>query len=233
MNKLTTFAVMTLLVACGREDSQGPGTAVAVLPELPGNFQSMTKLAALPGSSALYRAASLCDVMSTYHDAGGVFVVEELRSGLEDDETTGRHDVPFTYAVLRTDLEWNTGAPQRLVVRETGGALPGDAPRYVGAPVPFTVGETVVALLRLRNDENQGYYQLLEPSVFRENDAGLTHAQWFRGQRTSAADVRGYFDANTKPTFACRRNAEPTEPAGHNVPSEPDGPLTPLPDGQE
>jgi hypothetical protein len=232
MNRLLAFALMSALVACGQED-RGQRTEVAVVPALPANFQAMKQMSELPGGPALYRATSLCEVMATYHDAGGVFVVEDLRSALEDDEAGGRADVPFTYAVLRSDLEWNAGAPRRLVVRQTGGALSGDVPRFVGAPVPFTVGETVVAFLRLREEENRGFYQLLEPSVFRDEGAGLTHAQWFRGEQISAADVRGYFDANTKPTFACRRNAEPTEPPGRDAPPEPDGPLTPLPDGAE
>lgn len=232
MNKLLGFTVMGILVACGGEDTPEQGTEIAALPALPANFESMTQMSKVPGSPAVYRAASLCEVMATYHDAGGVFVVEALRSALELDDATG-HEVPFTYAVLRTDLEWDSGLPQRFVVRESGGALPGDTPRYVGAPVPLAVGETVVAFLRLRTDENLGFYQLLEPSVFREDGVGLKHGQWFRGERVSAADVRGYFDANVKPTFACRRDAEPTQPNPPATPAQPDGPLTPLPEGAE
>ena len=232
MKVLLPVAVTSAIVGCGAESpNEPPVLEVETLPALPRGFASMTDLAVLPGSRALYRAASLCEVMKTYSDAGGVFVVEALRSSVEDDAPTGRRGVPFTYVVLRAESEWRTSSSQRLVVRQSGGAL-GDG--IVSATVPLAVGETLVAFLRLRENENEGYYQFLEPSVFRMSDAGLTHSQWFRGERVSADDIRVYFDANTKPSVACRRNVEPSGPAHHGeATAEPDGPLIPLPEGAE
>ena len=210
MKHLLLLATLALLGAWGcaptNESPLSSFEEPMTTPHVPANYATMVRLGKTPASSMSFRSVSLCKLLNLYHDAAGEFVVEDIRSAVEMSDVY-HSPQPFTYAVLSSEREWNSGTAARMVLRMPGGAL-GDG-TVLSTDVGLTVGQTFTAFLRRLPSENQGFYQILGLTVFEGPQDALSNGQLFRLTKMSQNGLEGLYRSNTTPTFQCRQDAQP------------------------
>lgn len=140
---------------------------------------------------ALVNPRSLCENIEWGRDGIGVYRVESLKTYFEDDPH-------HTYLELSLQDEWKPGAPANPTVRGFGG--PGSDCRVAtsSGSDQFTVGEEVVAFLRLPEpDVNKGYYILSAQGFFHDIGEGrFSNNILFGPDGIELAEFRALGEAN-------------------------------------
>lgn len=145
----------------------------------------------IQGGHASARDMDLCELAYLYDGGAGLYRVERIVGRSEEASgPNGPHRSGHTYVQLALEEDWSGFAPERPIVRISGG--PESASVVETFEIGLRRGERVgMFLFSPLPGENRGYYRTDAVGVFRDTGRGLTNGQLFTTQSTTAAELGG------------------------------------------